>query len=470
MNSVDLSGATFQRCTFIRCQLDEAKVFGAHFIDCSFEDCSFTDTDVFSATLIGVSFGGPDLRKRALTTLDVNGLNLTFADLDGSTLSGCELSVATGVTPRVLRTAASCAGVDLSGLDISGWDLSGLDLSHASLLGVTGLRGDMLCKATSVKGINLHGLNLKGVSFKGLDLRNANLSGTGLKCTHLHEAYFVQGVNLTEVDLTGADLSGLDLSRAVLTDCCLSDATLDGTILRHATGIRSTMFVRESALTTEDGHHVEVVLSERIKSAKGIDLKGLDLRGFDLTRVDIRGADLRGCTLTDTKLRARVFDSLVLDEGSEGYQLVYLSVREYAYIGEQPQKPSSEQRSDWKGVWESILHVPPVLPRERTEVFITFCPGGFGGGKQNVCVKLVNVSFMCSTSSLSILVIRCGDSTQIRRRECISDVTVNTTKGKGEDISFYCKRSDWAEYPLVVVWQHAPTSSVSVKTTYKRDL
>ncbi|GIQ87504.1 hypothetical protein KIPB_009552, partial [Kipferlia bialata] len=151
----------------------------------------------------------------------------THQDFTGSTLCGCDLSTATGVTDRLLHSAKSCAGVSLEDMDITDWDLSFLNLSNACLEAVEGLTGDMLCAAQSVEGISLREVSLEGVSFLDLNLKGADLSHTtGLTDIHLREAACVESLTLTGVSLVDADLSGLCLQGSALGGCDLTGASL----------------------------------------------------------------------------------------------------------------------------------------------------------------------------------------------------------------------------------------------------
>ncbi|GIQ84392.1 hypothetical protein KIPB_005876 [Kipferlia bialata] len=332
MGGCDLSGGTLQRCTFTECQMERCHVLGATFIDCVLKDCTLAETDIHSASLVNVSFGGPNLRMIAVETEDVTGLDLTHQDFTGSTLCGCDLSTAAGVTDRLLHTAKSCAGVILEAMDISGWDLSDLDLSHACLAEVQGLTGDMLHATQSVEGIYLQRVPLDGVSFLDLNLRGANLSHTmGLTDRHLREAACVESLTLAGVSLVGADLSGLCLKGSVLPGCDLTGASLRGTDLSHATGVTVQRLSKASCI-------------------KRISLKGVDLSKFDLSRVDLSGADLRGCKLLGTRLSGRYIASLCLDTNMEGFDTVYprRSHMIGAYIGDQDPDVQLRRCREWK--------------------------------------------------------------------------------------------------------------------------
>ena len=118
---------------------------------------------------------------------NLNGANLSWADLSRANLNGADLSW------------ANLNGADLSRANLSRADLNGADLSWANLNGAN-LNGADLSRA------NLNGANLNGANLNGADLNGANLNGADLSRANLN------GANLNGADLSRANLNGANLS------------------------------------------------------------------------------------------------------------------------------------------------------------------------------------------------------------------------------------------------------------------
>ena len=138
-----------------------------------------------------------------------------------------------------------CPGANLSYQDFSGMDLEGINLSYANLgrsdlsaanLNYADLTGAILNYA-DLNGAILENADLKYAALYGANLTDANLTGANLTGTLLERATF-QYANLTNADLaytsawstglSGADLTGADLTDAYLLDADLTVADLTG--------------------------------------------------------------------------------------------------------------------------------------------------------------------------------------------------------------------------------------------------
>jgi uncharacterized protein YjbI with pentapeptide repeats len=141
--------------------------------------------------------------QNAAPGVDLSGLYLGCADLDGATLHGANL------------TYADLNYANLHGANLIIAYLNGANLNGANLIGA-----------------NLHGADLTDADLIVADLTNANLNNADLYNANLTGAYLndadLTGANLIGADLTGADLTGANLTGANLTGANLSGANLTG--------------------------------------------------------------------------------------------------------------------------------------------------------------------------------------------------------------------------------------------------
>jgi uncharacterized protein YjbI with pentapeptide repeats len=132
------------------------------------------------------------LSSANLSSADLSGANLRFADLSNADLSNANLRFA-DLSNANLRYA-NLRFANLSDADLSDANLSDADLSDADL-----------------SGADLRRADLSDADLSGADLRRADLSGADLSSANLSSAD-LSGANLRFADLSNADLSGADLS------------------------------------------------------------------------------------------------------------------------------------------------------------------------------------------------------------------------------------------------------------------
>jgi hypothetical protein len=144
----------------------------------------------------------PIRKARVLQFLYESGLidrGKPVVDLNGTDLSGADLWRA-----------------NLSGANLSRTDLSGADLRYTTLIGAQLIIAD------------LSGAFLNGTYLSGADLFEAKLRGTDLSGAYLMPVLSrISGANLVGADLSGANLSGAVLSGAELADALVTPEQLD---------------------------------------------------------------------------------------------------------------------------------------------------------------------------------------------------------------------------------------------------
>ena len=112
-------------------------------------------------------------------------------------------------------TTVDLDGAQLAFSQIDLGNLAHADLSRANLVGAR------------LDRANLHGANLTGANLTGANLTGANLTGAGLFTANLTGAGLFTA-NLTDANLGGANLAHADLGGANLTDAYLYQANLHG--------------------------------------------------------------------------------------------------------------------------------------------------------------------------------------------------------------------------------------------------
>jgi uncharacterized protein YjbI with pentapeptide repeats len=148
----------------------------------------------------------PCLNEVILSLVDLTGVNLRKADLQGAILIGANLSEADLSDTNLLNA-------DLNRANLRGANLSETDLSSTNLM------------RTNLKSVNLAGANLSHTQLREADLRRANLKGANLTKAQLGSA------NLSGADLTLADLYKADLRGAILQETVLHRTNLKRTIV-----------------------------------------------------------------------------------------------------------------------------------------------------------------------------------------------------------------------------------------------
>ena len=122
---------------------------------------------------------------------NLEGANLSYANLEGVNLEGANLSY------------ANLEDVNLEGVNLRGVNLEDTNLSYAHLGGAN-------LEDTNLRGANLGGANLGGTNLEGVNLEDANLRGANLGGANLEDAN-LSYANLEDVNLEGVNLSYVNL-------------------------------------------------------------------------------------------------------------------------------------------------------------------------------------------------------------------------------------------------------------------
>lgn len=203
-----------------------------------------------------IQLQGAEARAVSLTGANLNGSDMSGADMDYSTLRGCRL--------RGANLAEACIGwADLRGVDGTGAVFAHADVGESSFADA----------------------ELAGANFEGAYLANARMGGANLSGASLAEAR-CEHANVVRADLTGANLCDADLTGVDMSDAQLSEAVFSGAQLAGANARRANC---EGADFTAAG-------LERVDLREAV-LKAATLRGAHLEGADLRGTDLRAANL-----------------------------------------------------------------------------------------------------------------------------------------------------------------------------
>ncbi|MFW6357591.1 MAG: pentapeptide repeat-containing protein [Chroococcales cyanobacterium] len=266
--------------------------------------------------LNGANLSGANLRDINLNGANLNNVNLSWASLDNAQLTGASLRQAN--LHNATLTAANCDDISLSRAKLSkvdlrlaslrNADLNWANLQDANLTGVDlqGARLDQVnleraqLNNANLREVELMEVNLSRASLIQADLTGANLREAFLEAASLREA-ILTGANLTEANLASvylrsADLKNTDFHRAILTNADLSEANCDSADFSRAnlTGayLLKASFRKAYLLRTilQDVYLLHTDLSEA------------NLRGADLRRADLSGAYLKEAILSEANL------------------------------------------------------------------------------------------------------------------------------------------------------------------------
>ena len=182
-------------------------------------------SDLTGANLDGASLVGADLRKTAMSCLDIDALNLgDRPNAHCTSLKGANLS-------RVKGGAAKLEGADLTNARFEAAQLDEADLSYAILTGAN-FGNASVKRADFTGGVAMQGANFLIAQMQGADLTGANLQGADFSSAGLQAAIFknakLHGANFTGAELDGADLSGAKLAGADFSGAKLFGADLKG--------------------------------------------------------------------------------------------------------------------------------------------------------------------------------------------------------------------------------------------------
>ena len=202
--------------------------------------------------MIGTLNGPVDLRGVNLTSVNLNGSDLSTAQFSNDTVfsdgfTGVNLS-GTNAMIGTLSGPVDLRGVNLTSVNLNGSDLSTAQFSNDTVFsdGFTGvnLSGTNAMIGTLNGPVDLRGVNLTSVNLNGSDLSTAqfsndtvfsdgftgvNLSGTNAMIGTLSGPVDLRGVNLTSVNLNGSDLSTAQFSNDTVFSDGFTGVNLSGT-------------------------------------------------------------------------------------------------------------------------------------------------------------------------------------------------------------------------------------------------
>ena len=269
----NLSGANLSQANLVQADLRWANLSQA----------VLTDTNLSQANLYGADLSGAILIEPDREDGQPHQATLHLADLAGVKIDGTtQIEERWRLVWEIVNRGAknrNLNGADLTGADLQQLDLSGANLSEARLDGA------------SLRGANLSGADLTGVSLHSADLTGANLAGANLYEAQLNGASLpsvlsganLRKANLSGLDLAGYDLSGLNLSRAELRWTNLAEADLSGADLSEA--------------------HLEgaYLWQANLQNAnmRGVYLAGAYLWQANLAGVDLTGAEMYEAVMPD---------------------------------------------------------------------------------------------------------------------------------------------------------------------------
>ena len=191
----------------------------------------------------GADLSGADFTDESLFGLDLQGVDLARAVLDGA--SSGDITGTPSALPAqwvlengyLLGPTANLSGASLSGLDLQGIDLAGATLTNVASGGVSGtpsslptgwfvLSGYLLGPGADLIDADLAGVDLSQASLGGADLAGANLAGADLSQASLGGADLA-GAVLSAANMTSAELSAANLSEADLSGVNAANADFD---------------------------------------------------------------------------------------------------------------------------------------------------------------------------------------------------------------------------------------------------
>ena len=255
--------------------------------------------------LRGVDLDGANLSQADLSRTDLTGANLSQTILDGANLEGARLDYTN--LRRINLSGANLSEASLDEANLSGANLEGANLFRANLfranLEGAGLGNANLYEvnlsAAYLSGANLSKINLSKINLSWADLSGADLSSADLRGATLSSA------NLSRADLSRADLSGANLSWANLSRADLSGANLGPTKLellhRRTKRIQviRTRTIQDDSETDSEPEEVTISYKRKIL---GVNLSHADLSRANLIEADLSHANLYQANLSAAKL------------------------------------------------------------------------------------------------------------------------------------------------------------------------
>ncbi len=239
------------------------------------------------ATLEARYAAGECLRNLQVQGLDLRGIELGKADLQGTVFDECQLQ------------GARLAGSDLARCQFIDCDLSEAELANACLAQALLVRVNL--RKASLPGSDLLGMRAQQCDLAEIDGTSANLQETQLQQCSLAKATLTES-SLARGRLTGCDLSDAGLGKANLHKAQLRDCSLATVDLRAAN-------LSKASLSKVSGRDVNLSDSNLRNVRVG---DGSVLQAALLNNADLSDASVQDCNLNQASLRgARLNDALL---------------------------------------------------------------------------------------------------------------------------------------------------------------
>eukprot|EP00013_Stygamoeba_regulata_P029831 CAMPEP_0177656140 /NCGR_PEP_ID=MMETSP0447-20121125/15384_1 /TAXON_ID=0 /ORGANISM="Stygamoeba regulata, Strain BSH-02190019" /LENGTH=542 /DNA_ID=CAMNT_0019160191 /DNA_START=32 /DNA_END=1660 /DNA_ORIENTATION=+ len=161
---IDLTGTTFEHCSFVNVSAN-----GAIFTECTFEECDFSGATLQKSIFAKASINGTKFVKAQLQHANFDGARIAavgeFQSISHTYRSGkrCDFTDAT-LTNASFRHAIFSSGVSLSGSILEDVDFTDADLRYVSFVHIASLRDAILT-----------GARMLGTSFRTCDLLQATV-------------------------------------------------------------------------------------------------------------------------------------------------------------------------------------------------------------------------------------------------------------------------------------------------------
>ena len=162
--------------------------------------------DLRWADFSGVNFGGADLSGADLTSAQFGGSNLSEANLTNANLWGAVLGCVNFRETIFWDNGNYCTGGTISDDIANRVDLSGANLTRANLSGANAI--EAILSRANLSDADLTGANLTRANLSDADLSRANLTGANLSDADLSYALLIK-VNLEKAKLSGCQIYGV---------------------------------------------------------------------------------------------------------------------------------------------------------------------------------------------------------------------------------------------------------------------
>ena len=269
------------------------------------QELSFTHTDFRALCLNEIEW----IRNPDLSSANLTGAYLVWAQLDGADLEGAQLNGANLEFAQL--NDANLKQAQLNDAYLKYAQLNSANLMYAELHGAILMYAEL--HGAILIGAQLHSTNLMYAQLHGADLKYAELHGTNLMYAELHGA-----------DLRDAELHGADLGYAKSHGANLMYAQLHGANLMYA----------------------------QLHSA---DLRDAELHGANLMYTQLHGANLKRVQTQYTSFEAVRFEGLAdddLEKLKSDLGELSLSEQKRSYIVNRAGQDAQVEVENWK-VWHT---------------------------------------------------------------------------------------------------------------------